>query len=173
MMNGGWVSHDRDPSAFLVGILWRLACFCARRYWCRLYSLGDVPQGQWMEPMNDMHILIEQMISDICDQAIRLDDLRLRMFLNWLGAHGSKIKTITKSDEQPDKRIEFQSDGRMDECLKNGLRNWFESLSMQGLLWEYHLILNEIAWWRDLDPRRLAMILKSETENLALSGANV
>jgi hypothetical protein len=44
---------------------------------------------------------------------------------------------------------------------------------MQGLLWEYHLILNEIAWWRDLDPRRLSMILGSEAGKLALSGANV
>ena len=115
-----------------------------------------------MEPMNDMHILIEQMTLDISGQAIRLDDLRLRMFLNWLSAHGSKIKAISKSDGQPGKRIEFQSDGRMDECLKNGLRPWLESLSMQGLLWEYHLILSEIAWWRDLDPRRLVMILRSE-----------
>ena len=126
-----------------------------------------------MEPMNDMHILIEQMTSDISGQAIRLDDLRLRMFLNWLNAHGSKIKTITKSDGQPGKRIEFQSDGRMDECLKNGLRPWLESLTTQGLLWEYHLILNEIAWWRDLDPRRLSMILGSEAGKLALSEANV
>ncbi len=109
-----------------------------------------------------MHILIEQMTSDISGQAIRLDDLRLRLFLNWLNAHSSKVNSIAGSDGQAGKRMEFQSEGRIDECLKNGLRTWFESLPMQGLLWEYHLILNEIAWWRDLDPRRLIRIMRSE-----------
>jgi hypothetical protein len=39
---------------------------------------------------------------------------------------------------------------------------WIESLPMQELLREYHLILDEIAWWRNLDARRLSMIMRSE-----------
>jgi hypothetical protein len=114
--------------------------------------------------MNDMRILIEQMTSDISGQAIGLDDLRFRMFLNWLGAHDSRIKTIVQPDGQSGKRIELQGDRRIAECLKHGLNAWFESLPLQGLLWEYHLILNEIAWWRDLDPRWLVMITRPEAE---------
>lgn len=116
--------------------------------------------------MSDMQILIDQMVSDISSQAVRLDDLRLHLFLNWLNAHSSKVKTITGSDgqagEQVQVDVEILLEGRLDESFKNGLRAWFESLPMPGLLWEYHLILDEITWWRDLDPRRLIMILRSE-----------
>jgi len=119
-----------------------------------------------MGSMNDMHNLIEQMVSDISSQAVRLDDLRLRMFMNWLNAHNSKVKTITESNEQAGKQIQmdvdFNSVGNMQERLQTGLRTWFESLAVKGLLWEYHLILDEIAWWHNLDHRMLSMILKSE-----------
>jgi hypothetical protein len=50
----------------------------------------------------------------------------------------------------------------MEERLQTGLRTWFEFLPIKGLLWEYHLILDEIAWWCNFDPYRLIMILKSE-----------
>jgi hypothetical protein len=165
-MNGGWVSDAHDHFAFLVGVLWRLACLCARRYWCRLYSMDYVPQGQWMGPMNDLQVLIEQMVSDISGQAVRLKGLRLRQFLGWLGAHSSKVKVGTESDELVGKKIVLDVSMDWNENfevhLKTNLKVWFESLPMQGLLWEYHLILDEIAWWRDLDARRLMMILRSE-----------
>ena len=132
------------------------------RLWVLFSGLGNIAKGQWLGTMNDMQVLIEQMVSDISSQVVRLDEVRLQKFLEWLNAHSSKVKTITSPDGQAGKRIEFQSDGRIDECLKNGLRTWFESLPMLGLLWEYHLILNEIAWWWDLDPRRLIMIMRSE-----------
>jgi hypothetical protein len=111
-----------------------------------------------MVAMEDMQILIEQMVSDISSQAVRLEEIRLQKFLEWLSAHSSKVKTGYQA------RIEVAGlgEGRLDDRLKNGLKGWFESLPMQGLLWEHHLLLNEITWWRNLDPRSLARILRSE-----------
>ena len=111
-----------------------------------------------MGTMNDMKILIEQMVSDISSQAVRLDEVRLQKFLEWLKSHSSKVKTV----EQVHIEVVIHGKGSIDDRLKNGLKNWFESLPMQGLLWEYHLLLDEIAWWRDLDPRTLARILRSK-----------
>ena len=99
--------------------------------------------------MNDMQVLIEQMVSDISSQAARLDEVRLQKFLEWLKSHSSKVKTM----EQVFIEVAGHAEGSMEDRLKNGLKRWFESLSIQGLLWEYHLLLNEIAWWRDLDSR--------------------
>ena len=108
--------------------------------------------------MNDMQVLIEQMVSDISSQAARLDEVRLHKFLEWLKSHSSKVKTVGQIHFE----VAVHFEGNMDDRLKNGLKAWFESLPMQGLLWEYHLLLNEISWWRDLDPRTLARILRSE-----------
>ena len=108
--------------------------------------------------MNDMQVLIEQMVSDISSQAARLDEVRLQKFLEWLKSHSSKVKT----EEQVHIEVAVHGEGSIDDRLKNGLKRWFESLPMQGLLWEYHLLLNEIAWWHDLDPRTLTRILRSE-----------
>ena len=99
--------------------------------------------------MNDMQVLIEQMVSDISSQAARLDEVRLQKFLEWLKAHSSKVKTV----EQVHIEVAVHGEGRIDDRLKYDLKRWFESLPMPGLLWEYHLLLNEIAWWRDLDLR--------------------
>ncbi len=99
--------------------------------------------------MNDMQVLIEQMVSDISSQAARLDEVRLQKFLEWLKSHSSKVKTV----EQVHIEVAVHGEGRIDDRLKYDLKRWFESLPMPGLLWEYHLLLNEIAWWRDLDLR--------------------
>ena len=111
-----------------------------------------------MGTMNDMQVLIEQMVSDISSQAVRLDEVRLHKFLEWLKSHSSKVKTV----EQVLFEVAVHDEGSIDDRLKNVLKGWLESLPMPGLLWEYHLLLNEIAWWRDLDPRTLARILRSE-----------
>ena len=119
-----------------------------------------------MEPMNDLQVLIEQIAVDISGQAVRLDDLRLRLFLGWLGAHSSKVKLSDESAEPDGKMvlldITMDREANIEEHLKINLKKWFESLPMHGLLWEYHLILGEITWWRDLDARRLMMVLRSE-----------
>lgn len=101
-----------------------------------------------MEQMND---LIEQMVKDISGQAQGLDPVRLGLFLGWLCAHCARVKAIP-----------LQQEG-IDGQLEPVLRSWFESLPAQGMLWEYRLILDEIAWWRELDAHRLNMLLKSES----------
>ena len=98
-----------------------------------------------MEQMND---LIEQMVKDISSQAQGLDPVRLGLFLGWLCAHSAQVKAIPQG---------------IDGQLEPALRSWFESLPVQGLLWEYRLVLDEIAWWRDLDAHRLNMLIKAET----------
>lgn len=119
--------------------------------------------------MSDLNILIEQMAADISCQALRLDDVRLKLFLGWLNAHSVTLETATESEAQSLQlgQVDVASirEEQMKERLKAGLQIWFKSLSMQGMLWEYRLILDEIAWWRALDARRLASILRSEAGN--------
>lgn len=139
-----------------------------------------------MGSMNDLDILIEQMAADISSQALHLDEVRMKLFLDWLIAHSSKVQAANTSDAQSlqpfQMDIAFILEGNVEERLKICLRTWLEILPLKGMLWEYRLILDEIVWWRDLDPRRLAMILRSEAGKLALpapvlqvpvTGANV
>lgn len=100
--------------------------------------------------MSDLDVLIEQMTTDIHDHAIRLDDIRLRLFLNWLSAHNGKIKTDAAMLREAG------------EDFKSALQTWLISLPVQGALWEYRLILEEITWWHQLDPQRLEMVQKSK-----------
>lgn len=102
--------------------------------------------------MSDLEVLVEKMVLDISMQAFQLDDHYLPLFLNGLTAHCGKVKDA------------IQMDTDTEEQFKPALKAWLESQPAQGMLWEYRLLLDEIAWWRDLDPRRLLMILKSEAE---------
>lgn len=111
--------------------------------------------------MNDMNVLIDQMVLDIVTQAYQLDDQRLRMFLNWLVAHSGSMKVLSGNVFEMDIAVLRGSD--MQEGFKSALKTWLESLPAQGMLWEYRTISFEIAWWRNLDPVRLKMIVESET----------
>lgn len=97
---------------------------------------------------------------------MRLDDLRLKLFLEWLKAHSNKVKAIPRPHVQEGLQVQmevaFSREGNMEERLKGRLKMWLETLPMQEMLQEYRLVLDEIAWWRDLDARRLNMILKSD-----------
>lgn len=116
--------------------------------------------------MSEKNEVLDQMIADIFQQALRLDEVRLRFFLNWLYSHSSTVQS---------KGIRRQARAQMDSAMlqrrdletvfKSGLKTWLESFPMQGLLWEYRLILDEIAWWHSLDGCRLAMISASEMGN--------
>ncbi len=113
--------------------------------------------------MNEWKELLDQMAEDISGQVLRLDDVRLQLFLNWLNAHSSQVQSALAPGQtliQMEGGLLWQ--GGSKERLRFGLKTWFESLPMQGLLWEYHLILDEIVWWHNLDAHRLKMILKSE-----------
>jgi hypothetical protein len=111
--------------------------------------------------MTDIQILIEQIVEDISNGASRLGEVRLRLFLKWLRAHSSKVKEA----EQAHMKEAIQDQGRIDDRLMNGLKLWFESLPIPGLLWEYHLILNEINWWRIVDDRVLLRMLIRARKN--------
>jgi len=119
--------------------------------------------------MNNLNILIEQMAMDISSQVLRLNEVRLKLFLDWLNAHSIKVRAATEPEAQSLQLDQTDAasirEGRMEEQLKAVLQTWFESLPVQGMLWEYRLISDEIAWWRDLDARRLTTILRSEAEN--------
>ena len=159
-MKGGWVSDDSDDAAFSVGGVWRFACLRIDLYWRYLFRLANVPAGQWMGSMSELNGLIEQMVLDIGTQVFQLDDLRLRMFLNWLAAHSGRMKALTGNVLDMDIAVLRESD--MQEQFKSALKTWLESLPAQGMLWEYRTISVEIVWWRNLDPVRLKLIAESE-----------
>ena len=116
-----------------------------------------------MGPMNNLQSLIDQMAVDISSQAAQLDDLRLPRFLAWLDAIAADANESIGNQVPLD--VALDQEATIEERLKLNLKTWFESLPLRGLLWEYHLILDEIAWWRDLDPHRLNMILRPEEKN--------
>lgn len=160
-MKGGWVSDDSDDVAFSVGGVWRFACLRIDVYWRYLFRLENVPAGQWMGSMSELNGLIDQMVLDIGTQVFQLDDQRLRMFLNWLAAHSGSMKVLAGNVFDMDMAVLRGTD--LQEGIKSALKTWLESLPAQGMLWEYRTISFEIAWWRNLDPVRLKMIVESET----------
>ena len=162
-MNGDWVSDDGDDAAFSVGGVWQFACLRIDLYWRYLFRLENVPARQWMGSMSELNVLIEQMAVDISTQATRLDNLRLRLFLNWFLAHNNEMREVTEATIQMD--IAILREANLEGRFQSALKTWLASLTIQGLLWEYHLIMDEIAWWRDLDSRRLNMILSPEENN--------
>jgi hypothetical protein len=109
-----------------------------------------------MGSMSDLEVLVEQMVLDISMQAFQLDDLCLPLFLSWLTTHCGKVKDAIQMDTSTLRGADTK------EQFKPALKAWLESLPAQRMLWEYRLLLDEIAWWRDLDRHRLLMILKSE-----------
>lgn len=111
-----------------------------------------------MGSMSDLNILIEQMVSDLSTQAFQLEDRRLQLFLNWLMDHSSEMKVSLGTFEPDLKGTDLQ------ERFQSALKSWLKSLPPQGLLWEYQTITGEIQWWRDLDPSRWKMIVRSDTE---------
>ena len=112
-----------------------------------------------MGSMSDLNILIEQMVSNLSTQAFQLEDRRLQLFLNWLMDHSSEMKVSLGTFEPDLKGTDLQ------ERFQSALKSWLQSLPPQGLLWEYQTITGEIQWWRDLDPSRWKMIIKTEVES--------
>lgn len=159
-MKGGWVSDDGDDLAFSVGDVWRFACLRIDVYWRYLFRLENVPARQWMGSMSELNVLIDQMVLDIGTHVFQLDDQRLRMFLHWLAAHSGSMKVLAGNVFDMDIAVLRGTD--LQEGFKSALKTWLESLPVQGMLWEYRTISFEVAWWRNLDPVRLKMIVESE-----------
>jgi hypothetical protein len=158
-MKDGWVSNDSGDVAFSVNGMWWTACLCLDLYWCFVFCLANVSQRQRMGSMSDMDVLIEQMVFDLSTQALQLEDRRLRLFLNWLMDHSSEMKASLGVI------VTGLKDTDMQERFQSALKTWLQSLPAQGLLWEYRTITGEIRWWRDLDPSRWKMIIKTEVES--------
>jgi hypothetical protein len=157
-MKGDWVSNDRGDFAFSVGGVWWTACLCLDLYWCFVFCLAFVPQRQWMGSMSELDVLIKQMVSDLSTQAFQLEERCLRLFLNWLMDHSSDMKhSLGAFDADP-------GSATLKENFQSALKTWLQSLPAQGLLWEYQTIIGEICWWRDLDPSRWKMIVRSDAE---------
>jgi hypothetical protein len=97
--------------------------------------------------MDEIQILIDQMASDIARLSFQLESSRLLLFLEWLVSHSSKV--------QNNGIIQLDDFNR--EQFKINLNAWFQSLPLNGLLWEYRLLVDEIDWWRNLDPAMFAM----------------
>lgn len=139
--------------------MWWTACLYVDLYWCFVFCLAFVPQRQRLGSMSELDVLIEQMVSDLSTQAFQLEERRLRLFLNWLMDHSSEMK-VSLGTLEPGLKGE-----NMQERFRSALKTWLQSLPAQGLLWEYQTITGEIHWWRDLDPSRWKMIIKTEVES--------
>lgn len=106
--------------------------------------------------MSDLEVIVEQMVLDISMQAFQLVNLCLPLFLNWLTTHCGRVKDAIQMDTVTLRRANTE------EQFKPALKSWLVSMPAQGMLWEYRILLDKIDWWRDLDRRRLLMILKPE-----------
>jgi hypothetical protein len=105
--------------------------------------------------MSELQILIDPMVLGVSGQAVEpLDDFRLHLFPKELNAHGCAVKTITRSDRPTRQQVQMDVEIPPEER--------FDILPMPGLLWESHLIPDEITRWCDLDHRQLIMLLRFE-----------
>jgi hypothetical protein len=93
--------------------------------------------------MSEQTLSIADLVAEILKRLPALDANRRHMLFRWLQAHHSGT---------------CFTDANFEYCL----REWFGALPVEGMNWEYHLILNEIAWWRDLDEPSLADWMCSE-----------
>lgn len=144
-MKGGW---DCNGYAFIY-LLRGFGLFTASEdiFFAWKFSMLGIGSQQ----MEVMQILIDQIVTDISAQAGKLDEVRLRMFLRWLKIHSRKGAGSSQ--------IYMDYTEGINGYFKLTLKRWVESLPIPGLLWEYHLILNEIDWWQRLDDRFLCKIL--------------
>ena len=94
--------------------------------------------------MSEQTPCIADLVDEIVAHLPTLDGNRRQMFFRWLQVHHHSGVRVTGTN------------------LKQCLTAWLGTLPAQGMNWEYHLILNEIGWWRDLDEASLADFMCSE-----------
>lgn len=93
-------------------------------------------------------LTVAEMVEAIQSRNEMLDPRRKYMFIEWLQAHNSRVKTAI--------------------TVYEGLTAWFESMCYENLQWEYRLIMDEIDWWSHLDECSLTKIMLAD---LARNGA--
>ena len=117
----------------------------------------------------DMKLSISQIAAQIVAQATSLESVRQKSFLDWLQAHSSRDGCVGRSaalsvPKASKDRAEITTSNQNEDCFENHLKGalmiWFESLPAAGVLWEYRLVLSELAWWRALDGESLGTIMK-------------
>ena len=115
-----------------------------------------------------MPLSIPQIAAQIVTQATSLNPVRRKLFLEWLKAHSSRVGcggrsaalSVPKvSKDRAEITAANQKEDYFENHLKGALMIWFESLPAAGVLWEYRLVLSELAWWRTLDGESLGMIM--------------
>ncbi len=94
--------------------------------------------------MSEQSLRAADLVAEILAYLPALDGNRRQMFFHWLQAHHHSGVQIT--------------DANLEQCLAD----WLVTLPAEGLSWERYLIVNEIAWWRDLDEGSLADLMRSE-----------
>ena len=91
---------------------------------------------------------VSEMVEQIQFRYETLDPRRKYMFIEWLHAHSSRVKTAI--------------------TVYEGLTAWFEAMQHENLRWEFRLIMDEIDWWCNLDEHSLTRIMLTD---LARNGA--
>ncbi len=94
--------------------------------------------------MSEQTSCVADLVAEIVGRLPALDANRRQMFFRWLQVHHHSDVRVTGAN--------------LEQCLTA----WLGTLPIEGTNWEYNLILNEIAWWRDLDERSLAEFMRSE-----------
>ena len=116
----------------------------------------------------DMPLSISQIAAQIVSQTNSLDPVRRKSFLEWLVAHSSRVGcggrssalSVPKvSKDRAEITAANQKEDYFENHLKGALMIWFESLPAAGVLWEYRLVLSELAWWRALDGQLLSIFV--------------
>lgn len=90
----------------------------------------------------------ERMALDLSNQAVKMDNLRLWLFLEWLQCHCCRL-SIHWVDQDVDEITKYLS------C-------WLDTFALADLQSEYELITNEIGWWRDADEKTLLRCISKE-----------
>jgi len=115
-----------------------------------------------------MPLSIPQIAAQIVAQANSLNPVRRKLFLEWLVAHSSRVGCGRRSaalrvPKVSKDRTEITASNQNEDCFENHLKGtlmiWFESLPAAGVLWEYRLVLSELAWWRTLDGQLLSIFV--------------
>ena len=98
--------------------------------------------------MVDEQLTVAGMVDEIQVCFEELDPVRKYMFIRWLQAHSSRVKTAVSISE--------------------GLTVWLEGMHYDNLRWEFRIIMDEIDWWCNLDEHSLTKIMLAD---LARNGA--
>ena len=84
---------------------------------------------------------VKRLTYDLSDQAARLEEPRLCMFLDWLQCHCHWIPVQWVKQDRDE--------------IQNYLNRWMGTFTPEGLHAEYRLIMTEIRWWRNADEKTM------------------